>query len=398
MSAKKNIPIESIEPDSYFNAPLWLNENYLLVAGENLISAELLRNLSNWCYKEVWSEGTLVSGGINKETVEEAISGAVLNDDENERESMEQTRHLFEDMARFTQKTFAAFKSDSLLDLGMLTEKVKGIIQYLKSNRRYILRISDLKADGMDYIYTHSTRSTIIALAIGETLKMPNFRLIELGIAAVLHELGMIRIPNQTYDKQSALSETESQLITTHPIQGMRMLQEYSKDSSKALAQEILLGIMQHHERMNGTGYPQGLKGDQISLFGKIIGVACSYEAQMTQRPHRAQKDGYTCMLSMLKGINSLYDEKVISALLLSISLYPLGTYVRLSNDAIGIVVDTDPAKPKCPIIRLILDKELNIYKESPIVKTKSGEGLSVRSVLDRQEINELIQSDLLPG
>ena len=92
----------------------------------------------------------------------------------------------------------------------------------IKDYRPYMLRLPDLKADGIDYLYTHSARSTIIALAIGDALKLPNFRLIELGIAAVLHEIGMMKIPRQYYDKSTKLTEKERRLITTHTSLGFK--------------------------------------------------------------------------------------------------------------------------------------------------------------------------------
>ncbi|MCK5737316.1 MAG: HD domain-containing protein, partial [Spirochaetaceae bacterium] len=327
-------------------------------------------------------------------------SGAVLNNDAKEAEGRRIARKFFIDLAGFTKKVYDNFNRDGHLDMTAITEKVKNVIQIIKDFRSYILRLPDLKADGIDYLFTHSARAVIISLTIGEGLKMPNFRLIELGIAAMLHEIGMMKIPKQVYDKSTALTSAEKKLIDTHPTQGLKMLQEYSKENANPLAQDILMGVWQHHERSNGSGYPQGLNGESITQFGKIIAVACSYDAQISHRPFRDSIDGYTSMLTMLREMTSLYDEKVISALIKSISIYPLGNYVRFKNGAIGIVVDIGN-HPRYPVVKLHLDENLHMYKEQPIIKTHEDddedEGLTVTAVLTDQEVKDLISRDLLP-
>ncbi len=397
MSAKKRIPLDDLKPEAYYDAPLWLDDTYLLLPQDAPVTVNLVTNLKTWGYKGVWTEGSPVSGRSPAAAAADKVSGAVLNNDAKENEGRRKAKKFFEELAAFTKRVYEAFNRDGYLDMAGITEKVKEVIQMVKSQRSFILRLPDLKADGIDYLFTHSARSTILSLTIGDALKLPNFRLIELGIAALLHEIGMMKIPRQVYDKATSLSDSEKKLIATHPSQGLKMLQEYSKENANPLAQDILMGVWQHHERANGSGYPQGLSEESITLFGKIIGAACSYDAQISRRPFRESRDGYTSMLLMLREKRNLYNEKVISALLNSISIYPLGSYVRLENGAIGIVVDTGEENPKYPVVKLHLDENLHMYKEQPVIVTREEDGLSVAGVLDNREINELVEKDLLP-
>ena len=397
MSAKKRIPLDDLKTDTYYDAPLWLDEEFMLLSNDAPITEDLLKNLKLWGYKGVWTEGSLISGSTAATASAETVSGAVLNNDAKEAEGRRIARKFFEDLANFTRKVYDTFYRDGHLDMTSITEQVKNVIQMIKDYRSYMLRLPDLIADGIDYLYTHSARTIIISVTIGDSLKLPNFRLIELGIAAMLHEIGMMKIPRQVFDKSTALSDKEKKLISTHPTQGLKMLQEYSKENANPLAQDILMGVWQHHERSNGSGYPQGLSGESITLFGKIIAVACSYDAQISKRPFREGLDGFTTMLMMLKEMSSLYDEKVISALLNSISIFPLGNYVRLKSGAIGIVVDIGD-DPRFPIVKLHLDENLHMYKKQPIIKTHDDdEGLSVTGVLNDKEVQDLVSRDLLP-
>ncbi|MCD6342278.1 MAG: HD domain-containing protein, partial [Spirochaetaceae bacterium] len=330
MAAKKRIPLNDLKKDTYYDAPLWLDEHFLLLSDDAPVSENLLEALRTWGFKGIWTEGTLTSGSSAAATSTDTMSGAVLNNDAKEAEGRRVARLFFTDLAGFTRKVYDNFNREGYLDMTAITEKVKTVIQMIKDFRTYVLRLPDLKADGIDYLYSHSARTVIISLTIGESLKLPNFRLIELGIAAMLHEIGMMKIPKQVFDKSAALTENEKKLISTHPAQGLKMLQDYSKENANPLAQDILMGVWQHHERSNGSGYPQGISGESITQFGKIIAVACSYDAQISNRPFRNGIDGFTSMMTMLREMSSLYDEKVISALINSISLYPLGNYVRL--------------------------------------------------------------------
>lgn len=197
------------------------------------------------------------------------------------------------------------------------------------------------------YIATHSVRSTIIAIIIGTYLKLPGPRLLELGIAAIVHEAGMLKLPSAIYMNERPLTPAEQKAIVTHPVLG------YSLLKSLDFPLPICLAALEHHERECGAGYPRRLTGDKISLYSKIIAVACSYEALSSKRPHKEEKDGYTGMLELLKNEGKQYDDTVVKALVLSLSIYPIGLYVLLSNGKKGQVVDVNPENPRFPIVQI---------------------------------------------
>ena len=397
MAAKKMIPLEDLKSDTYYDAPLWLDEKFMLLSTDSPVTEGLKEAMKNWGYKGMWTEGSRVSGATAATASAETVSGAVLNNDAKEAEGRREARKFFENLSAFTRKTYDTFDRDGYLDMTQVTEEVKATIGMIREYRSYMLRLPDLRADGIDYLYTHSARTCVIALTIGMAMKLPNFQLIELGISAMLHEIGMMKIPRQIYDKSTSLTDKERQVMNTHPVYGLKMLQEYSKENANPLAQDILLGVWQHHERANGKGYPQGISGNEISQFGRIMAVACSYDAQISNRPHKEGVDGHTGMVTLLREMVDSYDEKVISALINSISIFPLGSYVRLENGAIGIVVDTGKDNPRYPVVKLHLDENNHMYKEQPVVITREGDGMSVIGVLSDEEINEYADKDLLP-
>jgi len=116
----------------------------------------------------------------------------------------------------------------------------------------------------------------------------------------------------------------------------------------------VCLAALEHHERMNGSGYPRALTGDKISLYSRIIMVACSYDAVTSSRPYKEAKEGYAGMVDILKNEGKQYDETVIRALVYSLSIYPIGSRVLLTSGKKALVVDVNPENPRYPIVQIL--------------------------------------------
>ena len=165
----------------------------------------------------------------------------------------------------------------------------------------------------------------------------------------------------------------------SHPIFGFNLL----KTSDFPLV--VSLAALEHHERENGSGYPQKLTGEKISLYAKIIAVACSYEALTAARPHKDAKDGYSGMLDLLKNEGKQYDDTIVKALVYSLSIYPIGLYVLLSNGKKGQVVDVNPENPKFPLVQVF--GELNPDGKNKVLET-SQDGVYIARPLQKEEIS----------
>ena len=148
----------------------------------------------------------------------------------------------------------------------------------------------------------------------------------------------------------------------------------------------IQLGALEHHEKQNGTGYPRKLTGEKISLFAKIIAVACSFEAITAPRLHKVQQSSYEAMVELLKNNSLQFDENVIKALLFAVSLYPIGAYVFLHNGKIGQVVDVNPLNPKLPVVQILGEKD----EHGDPISISVGNDVSIVRTLRRQEVLDL--------
>ncbi len=399
MSAINELPVSSLKPNALLNDLLWLDERILLLTRETPVTESLIRNLKNWEFRTVFTRGTMTDAPTP--ALEEIENATVLSIDAEAEEDLRTARELYEDLHLFITDTYTVFNVNKEIDLPLITEMVRDLIVKIKEYRNYVLQLSGIYED-VENIFIHSIcMTTVIAILIGEGLKIPLFRLIEIGIAGVLHKIGMMKIPYQTciklYNKKSQLNESEEKLFRAHPILGKELLTTYFKRSKSSISPDIPLGIAQYQEREDGSGSPLGIKGVGISLIGKILAAASVYAARISKKAYRVSLNPHSAMLLMMQEIGTNFDETVIKALLKTFSLYPPGTYIALDNNAIGVVQEINPKDLKSPIVKLLLDKNLNPLKDLLVVDTHEENSLTIVNALSNQQISRLRTDKLLP-
>ena len=372
--------IKDIAAGSYFSEPVYLDGRFVVTAPEMPFSAALIKALLDWEFKEVLSDG--ISRGEYAEPAKAATAAVAeslpaLGD----ADRIRQAAGFYRTFHEYVEALFTRFVTTTEIDVKDVAEKVKELCETVKEDRRFLLRIQDPGSTDKNYLASHTVRSTIIAVVLGYYLKLPNHRLIELGTAALLHEIGMVKLPPQLYMTGRPLSPPERKAILTHPVIGYNILRSMSFPLS------VCIAALEHHERENGAGYPRKLTSERISLYAKIISVACSYEALTAIRPYKGVKDGYAGMIDLLKNVGKQYDDLIVRALVFSLSIYPIGLFVLLSNGRKGQVVDVNPENPRFPIVQVIGEKtsdgkdrlletsQTGVYIIRPLVKEEVASG-----------------------
>ena len=395
----KEFAVKDIQQKNYyFSKTVYLDKSFIIVTPETSLTPELCNTLLKWSFKSINSDGepqseytggdssASVSAGSSADSsaaspaASPARSGPIEISQQSDGDKLEKAETFYNGLLSYVENIFVRAAVSDELDFNNVTEKIKDIVEYIKEDRRFLMRILRNRepAPEKNYLATHSVRSTILSIIIGTYIKLPNHRLIELGVAALVHEAGMLKLPSAIYLSQRQLTPHEQKAIITHPILGYSLLKSLDFPTS------ICLAALEHHERENGTGYPRALLGDKISLYAKIIAVACSYEALSSKRPHKEAKDGYTGMLELLKNDGKRYDDTVVKALVVSLSIYPIGLYVLLSNGKKAQVVDVNPETPRFPVVQVFGD-----FTPDGKLKTMQTEAnvLSIVRPLNRSEI-----------
>ena len=306
----------------------------------------------------------------------------ILNNDHSK---IQEAEKLYAALLLFVEHLFDDVINKKTLNLTSIREMIKTTCTAIRYDSRFLLQAKNQikPKTEKNYLIPHTVRTTITTLVIGTFLKLPYYRLNELGVAAMLHDIGMLKLPPELYLSSQTLTEDEKKLLHVHPIHSYRILQ------ALGCPHAISLATLEHHERENGSGYPLNLIGEEISLYGKIIAVASSYEALSAKRHHRQAKDHHTGILELFNNAEKQYDNTVIRALVYSLSLFPIGQYVLLSNGLKGQVIDVNPLNPQHPVVQFM---EL-LHKEKTTTIQTSYHGVRIIRPLTHEEVQTLLSA-----
>ncbi len=233
-----------------------------------------------------------------------------------------------------------------------------------------------------DYDIFQSVHTMIYALRIGLRLNYPYRKLIELGLATLLQNIGMFLIPDSILNKKGNLTDSEITMIKKHPEMCKDILVPYQEECPW-----LIEAIYQHHERENGKGYPRGLKENEIVEYAKIIGICDSYEAMTNNRPHKKGLMQFVTVRQLIESRDGLFSPQILKVFLEEMSLYPMGSYVKLNNGAIGRVIHTNRSLPLKPFIKLIFDGRSNKVDTDEFIDMATNSILNVVDVIAEEDL-----------
>lgn len=399
------ITADSLHENLTFTGDLMIDSTFVLLPQTAPVTNELIKALREWEFDSFYCEGNLSLGGdigisvssgvedkkedVNAPKIGESLKAAIersknIQFDNSDKARMDMVQKVYEEYMNYIESVFTHYATHKEIDQEDLSETVKELCVFIKENKRFILRVNPAEcATEKNFLVTHSMRTTVIAIAIALQLHMPLSKMVDLGVTSILHEIGMLRLPPQIYMTDKKLTPGERSQILKHPVLGYTIV----KDLNFPL--NIQLGVLEHHEKENGTGYPQKKSGDKISNNAKIISVACSYEAISSARSYKTGRSTFEAIVELLQNRERSYDDSIIRALLYTVSLFPIGSYVYLSNRKIAQVIDTNPDNPKTPIIQYLTEKEAD---GSPKVSPTGSNGINIVRILSKDEEKDILE------
>ena len=330
----ESFSLDSLKEGLSFTDDLLIDSSFILLPKTVSIEDSLLKLLSEWNINTVLCNGNLSLGETEEiQTTEEYIDfeqpeekpkekistnvKKIIEDTRNTRtDNTDQARidmvlKVYTEYVNYIEQVFTHYVTHKEIDKDELSETVQELCVFIKDHKRYILRINhSYNNPDKNFLVVHAIRSTVLSIAIAQQLHVPLSKMIELGVTCIIHEIGMLRLPPQLYMTTKKLNASEKLQITKHTVLGYSIV----KDLNFPLP--VQLGVLEHHEKSNGSGYPRHLTGEQISSIGRIIAVSCTYEAISSPRSYKDDRTAFDALLELIQNKENQYDGNVLKALL----------------------------------------------------------------------------------
>ncbi|MEW6333426.1 MAG: HD domain-containing phosphohydrolase [Thermodesulfobacteriota bacterium] len=214
-----------------------------------------------------------------------------------------------------------------------------------------------------DFEVFSAVNTMVYSFKIGVRMGYAPFQMTELCLAALYHDIGMFLVPKPLITKPGELTHAEWAEIKKHTETGRDLLQPHD-----VAYPHVSRAVYEHHEREGGQGYPHGIAGEMICEYAKVIGICDSYEAMSHSRPYRDATTQYLSVLKLVETKDLFFPTSVVKAFLNEFTMYPAGSYVRLNNKSVGIVVGPNRNNPFKPTVRIIADGQgIRIFDEKLI-------------------------------
>ena len=269
----------------------------------------------------------------------------------------------YEDSLREVIYILNAIADRSLTDGRVVRVLSERIVRIFVSDRNILLALSRVKHSGFEYLYTHSLNVCLLSINIASCAGYNENQVVEIGMGALVHDVGMLLVPEEIRTKQGKLSESEWYEVQKHPILGLHLLERI-----KSLPESVPYVAYQVHERGNAKGYPKQRNSVLIHRFAKLVQVADIYEAMSSPRPHREPVIPYRAMESLIKMTRTgLISEEFVKAFLGYASLFPVGSFVQLSTGRIARVISSHKESFAKPVVSVLTDSRAKLLPKHEV-------------------------------
>ena len=376
----KKLKVTDLKDGDRFTEAIYMDAkltNMLVPANLNLKGKDLER-LVKWGVEEVYTEGDLID--LSLETGGDASSNM---SDPADSKFFSTYVSIIENFSvvLITLKKGKKPNVNSINSIAdQLIEMVEGADD-IKDLHELVGYIS--KSDRLGEKYAVSAiNCTIISIIVGKELQLTPIRMKNLVIASLLHDIGMLRIPERILEKKGNLTPEELAVVKMHPTVSFQVI-------TKILGypEGIARVVIQHHERWDGNGYPSNLAGEQINLLARIIAVTDSFEAMNRSKAYRSSMIGFAAMKQILNENSKKYDATIVKVLVKVLGIYPPGSFVILNDTSIGKVIRVKPIAPLRPVIKLLIDSAGTKVDKNEEIDLVVNTKLFIVKVIDLSEL-----------
>lgn len=294
-------------------------------------------------------------------------------------EELPKAKALYDESVRFMSKTLSVYKEGSELPLAEAEPLMNSMLDSVTRNDNAFMVLSKLR-DRDEYTYTHSINVAFLGMAFARQLGLDDDSVRRIGMAGLFHDLGKNLVPDKVLNSPRKLLPAEFDIMKQHPRLGLNQLLSVSD-----IYPEVLEGAFEHHEKFNGLGYPRGIKGEEISLTGRILGIVDVFDALTSKRVYKEAMPMHKALGMMFTQAGKDFQSELMNVFIRGQGIYPTGSLVLLSNGAKGVVLENNFDTPLLP--KVVLARDASNQRIAPqIIDLSEHKHLSISKLLSKEE------------
>lgn len=371
----KKINIDQLKPGMYVSDLNcgWLDHPFLTntFAVRSEATVDKIRSLG---IRELYIDperGDDVESAPTKQEVSRDLENRLLQIAENQveqpaavrlAEESPRAKRLHTEANRIVKNLMDNVRLGQQIELEKLEPMVENMVDSIFRNQDALLPLARLKHHDT-YTFEHSVSVCALMVAFSRGMKLSQETIREIGMGALLHDVGKARVPDAILNKPAKLTDDEFSKMKNHVVQSVILLQD-----SPGISETALMVAGQHHERHDGTGYPNKLKGEEISLYGRMAAVVDVYDAISSDRVYHKGMPPPEALKKLLEWSDHHFEPILVHNFIRAIGIYPSGTLVRLASDRLAVVTEQNEGNLLEPVVRVIYDVAAQHYLEPEIV------------------------------
>lgn len=393
MSNLKNVAIDDLKPGMFVQSVLQQKGRLQvktkgLVKSEEVIAALRKKGLTLFCVD--LSKSKMAEEVAEEQRLAAKAEAAKQKEEEPEKkvektsfeDEINRAAKLYKDAKQVQQKLLKSMKMGLPVDLEPIQKMSDQFVGSLQRNPNALLCMTHLREKDA-YLLEHSLNVAILMGAFGNFLELDEKIVSELTLAGMLHDVGKVEIPDNILLKPGALTPAEMTIMQSHVNKGLEALELIPGVS------DLLLEVVgQNHERLDGSGYPNGIKGDDISIYGRMIGIIDCYDAMTADRCYQKGMQPNQALKVLLKMSATELDKDLVARFIKYIGIHPVGSLVKLDSEKVSLVTEHNQDSPLCPKVKSFYSLRSKHYltpKEVDLADKRCGE--KIVSPLREQEL-----------
>ncbi|MEM5947862.1 HD-GYP domain-containing protein [Spirochaetia bacterium 38H-sp] len=372
----REIKVSELKPGIRFTQPVYLDEKNLFLPKDIPLKKKDIEKLIKWGISEVFSDGEILDP--------ENASDILLMISSFQTDFQKEIYELLKSNIAKTAKIFDKIAKIERVEREEIDTVVDSLVKVIDVYKRDVIHFVLYSGIQSYDLPANAVSIALISLLLADTMDYPRHKKIALATGALLHDVGMYRVPGTILSKDSSLSDVEYKQMKAHTVYSYRIIR-----NELSYSEDVALVALQHHERWDGNGYPRNLESASISEYARIVSIADAFQAMISERPYRSPLTGYSAMRTILGDNGRRFDPDIVKEFIKTMGIYPLGSIVLLNNGAVGVVVDTSTESPLRPELRILIDENGKDFlsNNGPVLNLQKSKSVFIVKVVEPSEI-----------